>query len=412
MQLTNFISLLSLIVAVTAYPFMANYDKMSEVEKRVFTVTYRRMAKRSADEISSKYPYTGDKNDGLPGTQIGNVLVPAVGDTDHQYQDPPAGAFRGPCPGLNAAANHGFLSRDGIVTFNELVQAQQNVYNVGYDLAVVLATLGVGLDGDLVTLKLSIGGDATSQTSALGGSREGGLETHNKFEADASLTRSDYYLNNGDNYSFNGTLFNHMATTCNKVFDRECMTKYRAMRYAESKAENGQFIFLPTALLLYGASSFLYELMPTNGGGPDFATISTFFGAKDNGDGTYSHVPERIPDNWFNRASPYTLVDVNNEINAQYLASPVLFGFNVGYQNFLGLNTTTGIVNGKFSPNTANDVACVIQQAVLAAVPSTVQGFITSSVSALTGIAAKINPIFAQTFGCPAVTAGVPLIRK
>jgi hypothetical protein len=37
---------------------------------------------------------------------------------------------------------------------------------------------------------------------------------------------------------------------------------------------------------------------------------------------------------------------------------------------------------------------------------------ITSSVSALTGIAAKINPIFAQTFGCPAVTAGVPLIRK
>jgi hypothetical protein len=42
---------------------------------------------------------------------------------------------------LNAAANHGFLSRDGIVTFNELVQAQQNVYNVGYDLAVVLATL-------------------------------------------------------------------------------------------------------------------------------------------------------------------------------------------------------------------------------------------------------------------------------
>ncbi len=60
--------------------------------------------------------------------------------------------------------------------------AQQNVYNVGYDLAVSLATLGVGLDGDLVTLKLSIGGDATSQTSSVvasaTGSREGGLDTH------------------------------------------------------------------------------------------------------------------------------------------------------------------------------------------------------------------------------------------
>lgn len=97
---------------------------------------------------ASQYPYGGAKIDGLPGSQVGNVLVPAIGDADHEYQDPPAGAFRGPCPGLNAAANHGFLSRDGIVTFNELVAAQQNVYNVGYDLAVVLATLGVGLDGE------------------------------------------------------------------------------------------------------------------------------------------------------------------------------------------------------------------------------------------------------------------------
>lgn len=31
---------------------------------------------------------------------------------------------------------------------------QQNVYGVGYDLAVLLATLGVGLDGDIVTTKL------------------------------------------------------------------------------------------------------------------------------------------------------------------------------------------------------------------------------------------------------------------
>jgi hypothetical protein len=97
--------------------------------------------------VASQFPYGGAKIDGLPGSQVGNVLVPNPNDPDHQYQDPPAGAFRGPCPGLNAAANHGFLSRDGIVTFNELVAAQQNVYNVGYDLAVVLATLGVGLDG-------------------------------------------------------------------------------------------------------------------------------------------------------------------------------------------------------------------------------------------------------------------------
>lgn len=157
---------------------------------------------------------------------------------------------------LNAAANHGFLSRDGIVTFNELVQAQQNVYNVGYDLAVVLATLvsfificchifadlqGVGLDGDLITTRLSLGTDATSRTTALGGSAEGGLATHNKFEADSSLTRSDYYLNNGDNYSFNGTLFGYMTTACNKVFDRNCLSKYRMQRYEQSKGKSVPF---------------------------------------------------------------------------------------------------------------------------------------------------------------------------
>ena len=153
------------------------------------------------DLIASKYPYGGAKINGLPGSQIGNVQVPAPGDVDHQYQDPPAGAFRGPCPGLNAAANHGFLSRDGIVTFNELVAAQQNVYNVGYDLAVTLATLGVGLDGKSSRHsrrcnRADSEGDLTRGTLSLG-SKDKGLAIHGKFEADASLTRNDYYTNGG-----------------------------------------------------------------------------------------------------------------------------------------------------------------------------------------------------------------------
>jgi hypothetical protein len=34
-----------------------------------------------------------------------------------------------------------------------------------------------------------------------------------RFESDASLTRNDYYLANGDNYKFNGTLFKMMTDT-------------------------------------------------------------------------------------------------------------------------------------------------------------------------------------------------------
>lgn len=56
---------------------------------------------------------------------------------------------------------HGFLARDGVTTFNELVDAQQNLYNVGYDLSLLLAFLGLQADGDLITTKLSIGCDVS-----------------------------------------------------------------------------------------------------------------------------------------------------------------------------------------------------------------------------------------------------------
>jgi hypothetical protein len=65
----------------------------------------------------------------------------------------------------------------------KLVDAQQNLYNVGYDLAVILAVLGqTTTDEDIVTEKLSIGCDATTRTSfdpALTGS-EPGFDGHNK----------------------------------------------------------------------------------------------------------------------------------------------------------------------------------------------------------------------------------------
>lgn len=72
---------------------------------------------------------------------------------------------------------------------------QQNVYGVGYDLSVLLAVLGVGLDGDPISGKLSIGCDASSRTTSPGlPGPELGLDGHNKFEGDTSLTRNDYFL--------------------------------------------------------------------------------------------------------------------------------------------------------------------------------------------------------------------------
>lgn len=140
---------------------------------------------------------------------------------------------------MNAAANHNFLSHDGITNFVELVDAQQNLYNVNYDLAVLLAVLGIQADGDIATTKLSIGCDATSRTALLPLlGNQPGLNGHNKFEADTSLTRNDYFLANGDNYSFNGTLFAEMKSYADRVsggnFDRNSIAAYRSQRYDES----------------------------------------------------------------------------------------------------------------------------------------------------------------------------------
>jgi hypothetical protein len=117
----------------------------------------------------------------------------------------------------------------------------QNVYNVGYDLANFLALVSIIVaDGDLVTKKVSIGCDATTRTSwspTLTGS-EPGLDGHNKFEGDASLTRDDYFLGGGDDFSFNGTLWAMMTETTNGIYDFNGLAQYRYERYVQSRQDN------------------------------------------------------------------------------------------------------------------------------------------------------------------------------
>ncbi|KAL9003549.1 MAG: hypothetical protein Q9188_003590 [Gyalolechia gomerana] len=355
-----------------------------------------------AAPYNSKYSYTGAKN-GLPGIGVGGIKVPADGDTAHTFEAPGSNDIRGPCPGLNAAANHHFLSHDGITTFNELMDMQQNLYNVGYDLAVLLATIGIALDGDIVTEKLSIGCDATSRTSVAGSllGPEVGLNGHNTFEADTSLTRNDFFLANGDDYSFNGTLFKMMSNTCQKNFNRDNLALYRFQRYQQSKADNANFYFGPKTVLLYGAASFLYSLFPSlgNSGAPDLATMKYFFGAQDDGNGGYSfNNQERIPPNWYNRKTPFRTADAAEEVAALYLKYPVLFGGNVGEDNFNALSYGP-ITNGNFAAS-AQNVWCLLYQVATENVPSSLTGVLVLPLQVVTWATGKLNPVFKDS-GCP-----------
>jgi len=354
--------------------------------------------------ISDEYPYNYAKN-GQQGRGKGGYQVPAPGDTAHEFRAPGEYDIRGPCPGLNAAANHGFLARDGIVTFNELVDAQQNLYNVGYDLAQTLALLGLTTtDGDIATERLSIGCDATSRTSVnpvLTGN-EPGLDGHNKFEADTSLTRNDFFTHGGDNFKFNGTLFKMMTDTTGGLYNRDNLAKYRYQRYQQSLAENPNFYFGPLSLLLFGASSFLYELMPS---GPDYipdkATISSFFGAEEQSDGSYIfNNQEKIPANWTNRVEPYTNPDVVSEILAQYAEYPVLFGGSTGNGGFDLVNFGS-IKNGSLiaTPG-APETSCLLYQLLTERVPSSLNSVVTPTVDALSLVLSKLDPEL-KNLGCP-----------
>ncbi|GAB7354943.1 hypothetical protein MBLNU459_g5561t1 [Dothideomycetes sp. NU459] len=422
----NTLALTLLVSSASAFPFVAN---MPGVDSSMLGPKYNknRNVKRqqsggsnpggpascpfNANHVPAaawnpKYPYNSAVN-GSQGKGIGGYQVPAPGDTAHAFVAPGPNDIRGPCPGLNAAANHNFLAHDGITTFNELVDAQQNLYNVGYDLATLLALLGLTLtDGDLVTEKLSIGCDATTRTSvnpALTGS-EPGLDGHNKFEADTSLTRDDYFLGGGDDFSFNGTLFGMMTKTTGGLFNRDGLAEYRAQRYNQSLAENPNFYFGPLSVLLYGAASFLYELMPS---GPDYTpdlkTISSFFGAQQNSDGSWSfNNAEKIPANWTNRVAPYTNNDVTTEIVAMYLEHPVLFGGATGSGTFDALPAYGPIQNGKISSAiTPAQTSCLLYQLVTQSVPSYTNSIITPSVNTLAFVLQKLGLTDLANLGCP-----------
>lgn len=354
-----------------------------------------------APGITPQFPYNNAQN-GLPGRGVGGFLVPAIGDHAHQYTPPGPNDIRGPCPGLNAAANHNFLAHDGITTFSELVDAQQNIYNVGYDLAVVLAVLGLTVsDGDVVTEKLSIGCEATSRTSfapLLTGS-EPGLDGHNKFESDTSLTRNDFFLGNGDNFNFNGTLYKMMADSTGGDYNLDNLAKYRYERYQQSIRDNPNFELGPHGLLIFGAASFLYELMPsgTRGYAPDEFTISTFFGADKQSDGSYKSVPERIPDDWTNRVEPYTTVDIAGQLLAMYLKHPVLFGGNTG-QGFMPANhgpIQNGVLGG-----TPEGTLCLIYQIATSQIPSSLNGVIAPLLGVLQFASSKLG-LAMENLGCP-----------
>ena len=197
-----------------------------------------------------------------------------------------------------------------------------------------------------------------------------------------------------------------MDATCKGNFNRDNLALYRSQRYAQSRATNPNFYYGPKSTLLYGAASFLYELFPSGGpaGTPDLATISSFFGATPNGAGGYTfNNAEQIPADWYNRATPYDILETATEVVALYAEYPVLLGGNAGVGNFDELDTFGSVITGGKLSGNANDVECLLYQLATENIPSSLSGVLELPLEVIQWAAGKLNPVFAGT-GCPLLT--------
>ncbi|KAJ3753779.1 Peroxidase, family 2-domain-containing protein [Lentinula raphanica] len=162
-------------------------------------------------------------------TLLASVSVVKSDEPDwsaHQWQAPSATDSRGPCPGLNTLANHGFLPRNGS---NITIPIVLNAINDGFNFRPINILRIAAKLGLLTT-------DAEDNFSL----EE--LALHGTLEHDASMSRNDLAL--GDNIHFNETVFTTLANSNPGVdyYNVTSAAQVLEQRLAEDKIVNPTLI--------------------------------------------------------------------------------------------------------------------------------------------------------------------------
>ncbi|KAF9445689.1 aromatic peroxygenase precursor [Macrolepiota fuliginosa MF-IS2] len=241
---TNFIAL-ALALASTASAFPA-YGSLAGIPR---------------EELDQIIPTLQHKEPAPPPGPLKYNGTKLINDAAHPWKPARPGDIRGPCPGLNTLASHGYLPRNGIATPVQLISAIQEGFNMENRFARFVVYAAHLVDGNVITDLLSIG----SKTSETGPpppapAIAGGLNTHSVFEGDASMTRGDFYW--GDNFSFNETLFDELTMYMDKYGDGKynwtVASEFRYKRIQESIQNNPTFsLIMPRYFTAYGEATFM-----------------------------------------------------------------------------------------------------------------------------------------------------------
>ncbi|KAJ3739987.1 hypothetical protein DFH05DRAFT_1463546 [Lentinula detonsa] len=331
----------------------------------------------------------------------------------HAFAPPGPGDFRGPCPGLNAMANHGYIPRKGIATIEQFVQGTYEVFGMGKDLALILSAYGALIDGEILPLSFSIG---KGEDSILGPLLSGkGLSgSHNNYEADVSPTRGDLD-EYGNNYNVQMSQFLQLYNLQSNVsdpskvnYDIDVLTAFRLSRFQQSIDNNQYFFNGPISGLIVqpAAYQFTFRFMANKSqeypeGRLDREVLKSFFSITGPEEDL---VYERIPDNWYKRAigDEYGLVSALGEATSIGLAHPEFL--SVG-GNTDGVDTFTGVdfadlTGGVFDATgllKGNNLGCFVLQAAMIALPTGVAGSVQGVLDSLYEV---VNPLLGK-WDCP-----------
>ncbi|GAB7336688.1 hypothetical protein MBLNU13_g10359t1 [Cladosporium sp. NU13] len=255
----------------------------------------------SGKEIGGLFPLTTPKFD---------AEAQRVNTTgEHAWKAPGKSTQRGPCPGLNALANHRYLPHNGSGTIDHFIDSVMKVYGISLDFATFLAVYPSVTSGDL--LSFSIGGPG-SRVSKLGllGQPQGLSGLHKKFEGDSSPTRGDLYLT-GNNFDLDMERFQQLYDAGKKKdnYDLQLLTDQRYAQCQASIRENPYFVNAPFSGIVANAAArcLVYRLMSNKTeehphGVLNGDILKTFCAVTgEDGNFQYKRGHEHIPDNWYTR---------------------------------------------------------------------------------------------------------------
>ncbi|KAL8864744.1 MAG: hypothetical protein Q9174_007238 [Haloplaca sp. 1 TL-2023] len=309
------------------------------------------------------------------------------------------------------------------------------------DLGTFLALYGTVFDGDILSLTpgYSIGGPAS--TGALTGLLSGvgvlrtpsGLSgSHNNYEGDTSSTRGDLYIT-GNNDLLQMPLFQRyydaLLPDTPAPQQYSALFDFRKSRFDDSINTNPYFFFPQFAGVLVAPAGYAFPpaMMANHSnqypeGYLDKETFKNFFAVSgEPGKFTYRAGHERIPENWYKRATPYTIPDSKRKRTPlttppRFLLQVLEFGrqdprlLSVGgntgtTKSFTGLSVSD-LTSGVFNAATlteGNNLQCFIFQTIQAEAPGFVTGLYEDLTKALQPLLENIEGNL-RGLGCPQLT--------